>query len=415
MPAITIKTTEPVLILNSTVRGRGDLIKTAVDGANVTIRNMRGYGLNPNVFGQAPGRFLKAERFKNVVVENSYMEGTSGIYVYDYRGNFSAGETVRVLRNKALNIDGRLSDGRGGFLDFNERTRISDGFTERGFKRVQFLQLNQVRNLPGIEIAWNQVVNEPGKSRVEDNVSIYRSSGTQASPIAIHDNYIQGAYTIKPWQSDYSDGVWKYKWSYAGGGIMLGDGEGAAFVKAFNNQVVSTTNYGIAIYSGHDMEFFNNRVLSSGLLPDGRTIARQNVGVYIWDGKDSGPDSFYNNSARQPGRVGQGRRAQRLVDPRRHQLHEQLPLGRPDHPGDRAGRTGGVVYEAVRHGRDRGTHLTGVPITTGGYATISIATTVSIARAALRMTRPWRHGWPITVGNRMSSLRFVRLIRPCRH
>jgi hypothetical protein len=225
------------------------------------------------------------------------MEGTSGISLYDYRGNYSATETVRVLNNQALNIDGRKSNGQGGWLDFNKRTRISDGFSEDGFKKVQFLQLNQVRDLPGVEIGWNQIINEPGKSRVEDNISIYKSSGTEASPIRIFNNYIQGAYNIKPWQSDYSDGTWNYKWSYSGGGIMLGDGEGSAYVRALKNQVISTTNYGIAIYTGHDMIFFENRVLSSGLLPDGRPIVAQNVGVYIWDGKATGPANFYNNSA----------------------------------------------------------------------------------------------------------------------
>src|SRR3954452_15676696 len=114
---------------------------------------------------------------------------------------------------------------------------------------MQFLQFDKVSNVPGIDIGWNEVVNEAGKSRVEDNISIYKSSGSAASPMSIHDNYIQGAYTIKPAQADYSDGTYSYDWSYSGGGIILGDGVGSttaqdpAYVKVFNNQVVSTTNY----------------------------------------------------------------------------------------------------------------------------------------------------------------------------
>jgi len=298
IPPVTIRTAEPVVIQNSTLRGKDDLIATDITGADITVRRTRGYGLNPNVLGEEPGRFLKAERFKNVVVENNYLEGTSGIYLFDYRGSGSAAETVRVVGNRALNIDGRKSDGNGGFLDFNQRIRKSDGLEEEGFKRVQFLQLNKVQDVAGIEIAWNEVINQPGKSRVEDNISIYRSGGTAQSPIRIHDNYIHGAYTIKPWQNDTADSTWNYDWDYSGGGIMLGDGDGSAYVKTYNNQVISTTNYGIAIYAGHDMEFYDNRVLSSGKLPDGRTIAAQNVGVYIWDGRDGGADEFYNNSGR---------------------------------------------------------------------------------------------------------------------
>jgi hypothetical protein len=77
----------------------------------------------------------------------------------------------------------------------------------------------------------------------------------------------------------------------------LGDGStGVAHVEAYQNQVVSTTNYGIAIAAGHDSAFHHNRVVSAGFLPDGRWIPEQNVGLYIWDLYDTGPAAFYNNS-----------------------------------------------------------------------------------------------------------------------
>ena len=78
---------------------------------------------------------------------------------------------------------------------------------------------------------------------------------------------------------------------------MGGGSSGTAYVEAYNNHVLSTTNYGVAIASGHDMVFHHNRVLSSGLLPDGRRVAAQNVGVYIWDLYAQGPAGFYNNTA----------------------------------------------------------------------------------------------------------------------
>ena len=92
------------------------------------------------------------------------------------------------------------------------RTRISDGCEEDGYKLVQFVQLDEVQNVPGIEIAPNQVIDKPGKSRVEDNINIYLSGGTAASPILIHDNYIQGAYTINPAQGSYSNKTYSYDW-----------------------------------------------------------------------------------------------------------------------------------------------------------------------------------------------------------
>jgi parallel beta-helix repeat protein len=145
------------------------------------------------------------------------------------------------------------------------------------------------------------VVNQPGQSRVEDNISIFDSSGTSGSPILIHDNYINGAYTVNPTQGNYSDGTYSYDNSYSGGGIMLGDGDpddssdGCAFVQAYNNTVINTTNYGIAITSGHDIQFYNNTVFSNGKLSDGETVSAQNIGAAIWNANGESSNQFYND------------------------------------------------------------------------------------------------------------------------
>jgi hypothetical protein len=300
-PAVTISTTQPVTIDNSTLSSRGTLIASAVNHTNLTVRNSTGYGLNPNRYGAAPGRFIDLENFDNVVIQNNSLQNTAGIYLLNYSGDHSSSDTIKVTGNSALNIDGRKSDGNGGWLDFNTRTRKSDGYTEDGMEMVQFLQFDKVYAVAGIDIGWNKVINQPGNSRVEDNINIYKSSGTSGSPILIHDNYIQGAYTIKPWQADTSDSTYDYDWSFSGGGIMLGDGVGTgtsdpSFVKAYGNTIVDTTNYGIAISSGHDESFYNNRIVSDGKLPDGRTIQNQNVGAYVWDSYDAGSSHFYNDS-----------------------------------------------------------------------------------------------------------------------
>ncbi|MGE5611353.1 MAG: carbohydrate-binding protein [Bacillota bacterium] len=271
VPAVQIETSEPVIIQNSSIRSRGDLIKATGDGADLTIRNTAGYALNPNVLNQSPGRFLRVDGFVRVMVENSYMEGTAGIYVANYVGDYTSAQTVKILRNRALNIDGRFSNGNGGFLS---------GPDDYSF--AQFFQLNGVHDLTAAEVAWNEVINEPGRSRVEDNISIHDSSGTSASPLLIHDNYIRGAYPADP----------AHDTTYTGGGIMLSD-NGSSYVRAYNNQVIGTSNYGIAISSGHDNALYGNRIISSGLLPDGKTAASQNVGAYIWN--QNGELTFANN------------------------------------------------------------------------------------------------------------------------
>src|SRR5207248_1740713 len=168
----------------------------------------------------------------------------------NYAGNHTSTNTIKIVGNTAKNIDGRKSNGAGGWLDYNERTPKAGGATQLGYDDRQFLQLDQVHAVAGIDISFNNVTNEPGKSRVEDNISIYKSSGTKASPILIHDNNINGAYTIKPWQASYADSTYTYDWSYSGGGIMLGDGKGSlpisdpGCVKAYYNTVTNTSNYG---------------------------------------------------------------------------------------------------------------------------------------------------------------------------
>ena len=301
-PAVTIRTSEPVFIEDSLLEGRTHLIKTDAAHAVITVRNCTGRGLDPGVAGRCPGRFLEAESFDSVVVRNNLLEGTAGIYLRDYEGPGGTAPTVQIIGNRARNIDGRKSNGRGGFLDFNDRRRHGGGRAESGYEIVQFLQLDKVRNVPGMEVAWNEVINEPERSRVEDNINVYLSSGTAASPIRIHDNYIQGGYTIRPWQRDTNDADWEYDWSYSGGGILLGDGSShtvggaAAHVLVEDNQVVATSNYGIAIAAGHDHTFARNRIVACGLLPDGRPIAAQNVGAYIWDSyHDKEYGSFFNN------------------------------------------------------------------------------------------------------------------------
>ena len=282
--AVTISTSEPVVIENANIQSRGALIRSRYAKANVTVRNTRGVALNPGLPASdraAPGYFLHLEEFQSAVVENNELVGTAGIYLRKYLGDAAKGQTVQILRNRALNIDGRYSDG-------------PDRFSATGYARVQFVQFNDVRHIAGAQIAWNEIVNEPGKSRVEEVINMYVSSGTAQSPVRIHDNYIQGAYPNVPTAQ-----------TYGGGGIMLGDGpssnkeDAAAYLQAYNNQVIGTTNQGIAIAAGHDISAYDNRVISSGLLADGTPLPAQNVGVYVWDlHGDRARGTFYNNSMR---------------------------------------------------------------------------------------------------------------------
>src|SRR5688572_25827502 len=177
--AVVVKTTEPVTIENATIRSRGDLIKSGISHTNITVRNSKGYGLNPNVAGELNGEFIDVEQFDNLVVENNYMEHVSGgVNMLNYAGNRTAAHTIKIINNTVRNVDGRKSNGTGaggagGYMDFNKRTNKASGVEEKGYGYAQFVQFDKVSNVPGIEVAWNEVINEPGQSRTEDVISVY--------------------------------------------------------------------------------------------------------------------------------------------------------------------------------------------------------------------------------------------------
>lgn len=257
VPAVMIYTDEPVTIENSIITGPGHLVSTDFHTTtDLTVRNTYGYGQNPDERGRPPGRFLHIEMFSKLIVENNYLEDTMGIYAHRWVG----GGTVKILFNRAFNIVGLWSDGDGSWLR-----------GENQFSYAQFVQLNSVHGVSDAEIAWNEVINLPGQSRTEDVINIFDSSGTPASPISIHDNFIRGSYPADPRTQ-----------SFSGGGILLGDG-GGGYQVAFHNQVINVGNYGIAIAGGTNNRIARNRVVSAGILKDGTRIASANVGMYIWN------------------------------------------------------------------------------------------------------------------------------------
>jgi hypothetical protein len=283
-PAVTVATTAAVIIENSHIRSVGSLIKTTIAGSNLTVRNSLGVAANAAVKGQPNGVFLEVSSPTRLDVENNYIENVQGgVIVHGYSGNRDGEQTIVVRSNRARNLNGLLSDGNGGYLPGEGANRSA----------ARFIQLDSVQSVPGIDVGWNEVINYPGRSLVEDNIDVYRSGGTPNRPLEIHDTYIQGAYPYRAAQDAYS-----------GGGIKTDAkaGDNAQEVPAFNsihdNQVVGTVSYGIEFTAGHDNVAANNRVVSSGLLADGSRIAAQHVGMANSDaaGGDAANGSMYNNS-----------------------------------------------------------------------------------------------------------------------
>ncbi|MET4107535.1 hypothetical protein [Hymenobacter sp. UYP22] len=266
---IRIATTEPVVLEGCELRGPGLLIDARGGGANLTVRNCRGYGEQPTTDNQARGRFLEINDGTHLLAERNYLDHTSGLLVYRWQGAGTAAQTITVRANQARNIDGRYRNG-GGAL-------------------VSFLQLNQVHGVEHIDISWNEIVNMPNHSLVEDNINLHNSSGTARSPLLVHHNYIQGAYPLPATAPKFT-----------GSGITTdGDASSAltttAYVEAYQNTVVSTCNAGMNIAAGHHNYFHHNRIITSGLLPDGSRLPATYAGTAVFNGYEKPGTVFFGN------------------------------------------------------------------------------------------------------------------------
>ncbi|MGD0460896.1 MAG: PA14 domain-containing protein [Tepidisphaeraceae bacterium] len=271
---VTIATTQPVTIDDSIIRGAGLLIHNTIAGAQLTVEDSSGYGLNPNVAGVSKGDFLYALDAASVDVEHNLVDNVGG-YGIDVRGFVGTGsQTIKILYNQIENADGRYSNGSGGYEDAGDPTPHA-------------IILSNIQSVPGIEIGWNQIINQPGQSYVNDVINIYDTSGTAASPIQVHDNYIDGLYSPDP------------DTTYDSGSGIITDGETGssetAYVDIHDNQVVATGNGGICIAAGHDVSIYDNRVISSGILPDGNSFYSSYVGMYIQDYMSGGSSANFHN------------------------------------------------------------------------------------------------------------------------
>ena len=264
---VRVATAEPVVLAGCTLSGPGNLIE-AGEGADLTVRDCRGQGLTPTVDGQSAGHFLDAYRPRRLVVEHNYLAHTSGLVVNRWAAG-SAGP-LAVRYNQARNLDGRWRNNGGS-------------------THCSFLILNTVQHLAGVDIAYNEVINEPDSSLVEDNFNVYNSSGTAASPLHVHDNFVRGAYPYPATAGQFT-----------GSGLTT-DGDAAtaagasAYVEADHNQLVSTCNAALNIAAGHDIRYHDNRAVSSGLLPNGRHLAANHAALGVFNFYKKPSTVFFNN------------------------------------------------------------------------------------------------------------------------
>lgn len=230
--AVVIKTTQPVIIRNSLIKARRYCIHWDVSPIDLTVENCVMQCLDPLQAQEAAGPAMSIIAPKNLIVEHCTFIGGGGIQIEETATPTSY---VRIRYNRAINIDGRMSDGAGGYV-FEAASTVNVYFKSR-----QFLQLRGNIVIADGEVAWNEVVNYPFISRREDAFSIYGGSGVSGKPFWIHDNAVKGGACTRP-----------YDIKYSGGGFIVEDARDevtdtsvAQYVDIDDNQVIGASNVGL--------------------------------------------------------------------------------------------------------------------------------------------------------------------------
>ena len=269
-------TMQPVTIADSIIRGSGTLISDTLAGVQLTVDNSVGYGLNPEEAGVEKGSFLYLMSPASVDIEHNSIIGVGGLGIKVYGFVGTGDETIKIDYNDISESDGRFSDGNGGYED--------DGI------QTHSIQLANIYNLAGIDIGWNQIINDPGQSYVNDVISLFDTNGTAASPVNVHDNYIQGIYSLDP----------ETTWDSGSGITTDGDpdiSKEPAYIDIDHNTVVNTGSAGIGVPDGHDVLVFDNTLVCSGYLANGDEFFASGTGIYINDINGGNSSIFYNNGA----------------------------------------------------------------------------------------------------------------------
>ena len=256
--------------------------KTAIQafrpgGANLEIRNSIFTGKNPNRYGKTQGRTVHINGHKKSITfifEHNTGVGFRGILLQEI-GN---GAEIRIECNEWSNIQGRMSDGKGGYLTEPDPNP----------ENSQFLMLAEIIGAE-IEVSWNHIRHDAYASKVEDVINLFSCKGRSSRPVRIVHNLIEGAYPALPaGQKDYS-----------GSGIQIE--QESAYIEVAHNVILHTANTGLALSWASNCRVHDNVIISTGQLPDDEgTICQSWRGLLIgnpyWHPEETHDNEAFGNT-----------------------------------------------------------------------------------------------------------------------
>jgi nitrous oxidase accessory protein NosD len=237
------------------LRGCSDITIISCDVRSIRMVNCSNIRVVNSYIHDTARVGVELENCRNVLVQGNRIERIStGVYALQSEG-------VRVVGNYVQDVRGPMP--RGQMVQFDKVFGSGNAVTD-----------NYARNLHR-------------RSKPEDCISLYQSSGTPASPILIARNYITG-------DPQYgSTGM-----SDSGSGIMLGD-SGGSYIRCVNNVLINPGQVGIGVCGGEFISVENNTII-------GRRSDVANVGLYVWNQADApgGSVTVANNSVTWVNRQG---------------------------------------------------------------------------------------------------------------
>lgn len=271
---VTVVTSQKVTFTRCTFRSSANGINIyEPNGGDVEITNSKFEGQNPNRSGITQGKAIHAWVPNRLKVENNTGVGYRGIWIQQPK----PGGSITVRYNHWTNIQGRKSNGNGGYLMQEDPNP----------ENSQFIMITNV-NGSSVDVSWNYIKNEAFQSKVEDVLNFYECVGTAANPLKLSNNLVEGAYTYNP------TGVK----AYSGSGIQVE--AGSRYVHINGNYLISASNSSLALSWATNCEVYDNKIVSSGYLPGTTQAICQNwrgmlIGNPFWQAAQTINNKAYNN------------------------------------------------------------------------------------------------------------------------
>lgn len=220
-------------------------IKVSSAEGHCVILKAKGIVLKDSEIGPC-GKQGVSIQANDVTLENNYIHDAPNDGVYNYNST-----NLKLIKNRieTVSMGANFVQSKNVVVEKNNFKNMT-GLNSMG----DFVQFNSVS---GGKIRCNVGVNEEGKSKAEDNISIYASNGTATDPILVEYNKIKGGGP-----------------SGSSGGLMAGDG-GGSYITVKGNILVNPGQYGLAVAGGNNITFESNRVYAE-------QKPWNNVGSYVW-------------------------------------------------------------------------------------------------------------------------------------